>query len=219
MSGGVTRGGRIAGHLIDIGAISLSPDKPFTWTSGLRSPIYCDNRATLAHPRIRREITGALADLILETESPLDAVIGVATGAIAHAAFVAERLELPMGYIRSSPKGHGRRNRIEGFVQEGARVVVIEDLISTGGSSLSAVEGVRSAGMDVACTVAIFSYGFPSVHRAFEEAGLALKTLVDFSELLSVARSRTLLDDAGERVLQQWRSDPEAWSDRWELKE
>lgn len=216
MSRGLTRGGRIAGHLIDIGAISISPDKPFTWTSGLRSPIYCDNRATLAHPDIRREITASLAGFIQELESLPDAVIGVATGAIAHAAFVADRLDLPMGYIRSAPKGHGRRNRIEGFMQEGARVVIVEDLISTGGSSLSAVRGVQGAAMVVACTAAIFSYGFPSAHRAFEEAGLQLKTLVDFSDLLSVARSREMLDDAGERILRQWRSDPEAWSARWE---
>jgi orotate phosphoribosyltransferase len=192
--------------------VALSPDDPFTWASGLKSPIYCDNRATLAHPLIRSTIAAGFVRAIREKAAPVEAVIGVATGAIAHASFVAGEMSLPLGYVRSAAKQHGRRNLIEGYSKVGARVVVIEDLISTGGSSLAAVEGVREAGMDVAHVFAIFTYGFPFAHEAFEDAGVPLTTLVDFPQLLAVARSKGILDAGGESVLEEWSRDPKAWS-------
>jgi len=207
-----SRGQRIAKHLIQIGAVSFSPDKPFTWASGLRSPIYCDSRATLAHPEIRDEIAEGFVDLMRAGGRPVEAVIGIATGAIAHASFVAARSRLPLGYIRAAAKEHGKANRLEGFVREGARVAVIEDLISTGGSSLAAVAGVRDAGMDAAYVMAIFTYGFPFAHAAFDEAGVRLMTLVHLDDLISAARESGVLDREGEADLAAWAHDPRGWS-------
>jgi orotate phosphoribosyltransferase len=210
------RGLHIAKRLLEIEAVSLSPETPFTWASGLRSPIYCDNRATLAHPEIRREIAAAFSAVIESDAGQVDAVIGVATGAIAHAAFVAEHTGLPMGYIRSGAKQHGRRNRIEGFAREGSRVVVIEDLISTGGSSLAAVEGVREAGMEVIMVAAIFTYGFSFAHQSFEQSNVRLSTLVNLQDLIAAGQDSGSLNDNGVDILQSWRQDPKAWSKRFE---
>jgi orotate phosphoribosyltransferase len=206
------RGRRIAKYLIDIGAVTLSPDQPFTWASGLKSPIYCDNRATLAYPDIRNEIAQGFVELIGEGGYDVDAVVGVATGAIAHASFVAAKSGHPLGYIRSAAKEHGRGNRLEGFVRIGARVVVIEDLISTGGSSISAVKGVRESEMDVAAVLAIFTYGLPAADAAFQAADVNLTTLVNLGDLVSVARVEGVLDEAGEAALEAWVHDPQGWS-------
>lgn len=212
MSKSGNSGSRIAEHLIEIGAVTFSLEKPYTWASGLRSPIYCDNRATLAYPDIRNEIAEGFAQII-DQEGSVDAIVGVATGAIAHAAFVAKQTGMPMGYVRSKAKEHGRENRIEGFVRPEARVVVIEDLISTGRSSLSAVAGVREVGMSVVKVAAIFTYGFPFAHASFDEAGVPLETLLGLDDLLSVAIRMRLLDERQRTVLDEWRRDPKAWSE------
>ncbi len=212
MSTNEPRGVRIAEHLIEIGAVTFSLDKPFTWASGLRSPMYCDNRTTLAHPGIRDEIAQGFVDLMRADERPVEAVIGVATGAIAHASFVAARLRFPLGYVRAAAKEHGKGNCLEGFRREGARVAVIEDLISTGGSSLAAVSTVRDAGMDVAFVMAIFTYGFPFAHAAFDEAGVRLMTLVHLDDLILVALASGVLDREDEADLAAWKQDPKGWS-------
>lgn len=205
-------GQEIAAHLIRIGAVSFAPENPYTWASGLKSPIYCDNRATLAHPEVRDSIAVAFCNRIDEIRE-LDAIVGVATGAIAHASFAAEKCGLPMGYVRSAAKGHGKGNRIEGFLQHGARVAVIEDLISTGGSSLSAVSAVRDAGMDVVQVLAIFSYGFPFAADAFVEADVVLRSLVKFDDLVAAGVALGAINDSVIDILDAWRIDPVRWSD------
>jgi orotate phosphoribosyltransferase len=206
-------GARIARRLIDVGAVAISPAEPFVWASGLRSPIYCDNRLTLGYPEARSEIAEAFAARVRKFDPEVEAVIGVATGAIAHASFVAERTGLPLGYVRSEAKGHGKRNRLEGFARTGSRVVVIEDLVSTGGSSVAAVDGVRQAGMEVAGVLAIFSYGFASAEAAFSRADVELTSLATLFDLLTAAREEGMLDADSVALVEDWRRDPEGWSE------
>lgn len=203
---------RIARRLLDAGAVKLEPKDPFTWASGLRSPIYCDNRVLLSYPDARREVIDAMAEAA-GTIAGVDGVAGVATAGIPHGALLAERLDLPFIYVRSSAKSHGRRNQIEGRLEPGGRYLVVEDLISTGGSSLKAVETIREAGGEVAAALAIFTYEFPSAERAFQVAEVPLHTLSHYGALLEVASDRGSITEAEAQALREWRQDPRAWSD------
>ena len=204
----------VARRLLEVGAVKLQPHAPFTWASGLRSPIYCDNRVLLSYPAIRTEIIQALGGVAGAIEG-VQGVAGVATAGIPHGALLADRLRLPFIYIRSSAKEHGRRNRIEGRVTPGHRYLVVEDLISTGGSSLEAVEALRSAGGKAAATVAIFTYGFPVAQRAFGRADVPLHTLSDYATLLEEARASGSISAADAAALADWRQDPRAWSENF----
>lgn len=201
----------IASRLLSIGAVYLRPDQPFTWTSGLKSPIYCDNRVTMSHPAVRREIADAFAHVIRTNHPQAEVIAGTATAGIPHAAWVSERLDLPMIYVREKAKSHGRGNQIEGVLQPGQKVVVIEDLISTGGSSLKAAEAVRAAGGEVLGVVAIFTYQLPKAEARFAEAGVSLVTLSDYTALLEVAREKGVITASQEQVLSAWRQSPETF--------
>ncbi len=205
---------RLAADLLAIEAILLRPETPFTWSSGLKSPVYCDNRLTLAHPPVRRRIAEGFAEVIRAHALRPGVIAGTATAGIPHAAWLAERLDLPMAYVRSKAKGHGRENRIEGRVEKGQRAVLVEDLVSTGGSALGAVEALRTAGAEVAAVVAIFSYGLGEAERRFTEAGVKLRTLTDFEALLAVAEAEERLPANAVETLRAWRRDPEAWQRR-----
>jgi orotate phosphoribosyltransferase len=177
-------------YLLKIGAVKLSPNAPFTWASGKKSPIYCDNRLTLSYPEVRRLICQSFVDKIKDNFKDVEVIAGVATGGIAHGALVAEALGLPMIYVRDKPKGHGRMNLIEGHLEAGKRVVVIEDLISTGGSSLKAVDGIRESGGNVLGLLAIFTYGFEAAIKAFEAANCPFDTLTNFKSLLEELKAQ-----------------------------
>lgn len=205
----------IARDLLAVGAVTLRPDAPFTWASGLRAPVYCDNRLTLAVPEVRRRITEALADRVATESLAPDAVAGVATAGIPQAALLADRLGLPLAYVRAQAKGHGRRNRIEGRIEPGWRVVVVEDLISTGGSSLAAVEALREQGVEVAGVLAGFTYGFAEAEEAFAAAGVPLFALTTLEALLEEAERSGSLDRQQLASLRDWRRDPQAWSAGW----
>lgn len=205
----------LAGLLLQIKAVSLRPDEPFTWASGLKSPIYCDNRVTLSHPEVRTYLYEQMARLIHKEFPEAEVIAGVATGAIALAALVANELELPMVYVRSAAKEHGRQNLIEGELPHNSRVVVIEDLVSTGKSSLQAVDALREAGAQVLGMTAIFTYGFPAASNAFDEAHCMLHTLSDYDHLLKAALSRGTLTPSELKALEGWRLDPKKWSDQF----
>lgn len=192
-------------------AIILEPAKPFTWASGWQSPIYCDNRVTLSYPEIRNFIKLAFTRVIQRAFPSPDLVAGVATGAIAQGALVAEEMNLPFVYVRPSVKGHGRQNLIEGRLQPGQKVVVVEDLISTGGSSLKAVEALREAGAEVLGMVAIFSYGFPLAEDNFLQAAVSLHTLTDYHTLIDVALASGDIQPDQVNMLEEWRKNPEQW--------
>lgn len=206
------RARQLATHLLDIEAVLLRPEAPFTWASGLQSPIYCDNRLTMAHPPVRRAIRDGFAARIAAHDLSAEVIAGTATAGIPHAAWLAEALDAPMAYIRSSAKGHGRKNQIEGHIAPGQHVVVIEDLVSTGGSALDAVAAVRAAGAEVAAVLAIFSYGLDAATEAFADANVSLHTLTDFPTLLEVAVERGGLSEDELSTLEAWRRNPEAWS-------
>jgi len=197
----------LALELIRIGAVTFSPEKPFTWASGIRSPVYCDNRLTMSYPEIRRLITDGFQEALRSTHIEPDTVVGTATAGIPHAAWLADRLNLPMAYVRSSTKAHGRENRIEGVVEAGTEAVVVEDLISTGRSSLEAVTAVREASASVHLVLAIFSYGLPAAAGAFEAAGVDLISLTSFSHLTRVAQSEGLLEPDVVGRLEMWHSE------------
>ena len=201
----------VARELLRIGAVTLRPSDPFTWASGRLSPVYTDNRLTLSHPAVRDRIADGFAD-VAGGVAEVQAVSGTATAGIAHGALLADRLGLPFSYVRSSAKGHGKENRIEGRVEEGQRVVLVEDLVSTGGSVLSAAEALAAAGATVVAALAVFTYGFEDADRAFDGAGLSLHTLTDFETLARVAREDGALSDADLDALAAWRRDPAAWS-------
>ena len=196
---------QLARELLRIEAVRLRPDAPFTWASGLKSPIYTDNRIALAFPGVRSQIADGLAALARST-GDFDAVAGVATAGIPHAALVADRLGLPLAYVRSSAKAHGRQNRIEGRLTPKQRVVVVEDLISTGGSSLEAVEALRDAGVVVVATLAIFTYGFEAAGARFAEADCPLHTLTDYPTLIAEAQSSGYVNADQIRILEDWRT-------------
>ncbi|MDL2266280.1 orotate phosphoribosyltransferase [Parabacteroides sp. OttesenSCG-928-G21] len=194
-----------------IKAVKLQPANPFTWASGWKSPIYCDNRKTLSYPEIRSFIKIELARVISEKYENADAIAGVATGAIAQGALVADLLGLPFVYIRSTPKDHGLENLIEGELKPGSKVVVIEDLVSTGGSSLKAVQAVRNFGCEVVGMVAIFTHGFPVSMQQFEEAKVPLTTLSNYDAVIEVALQTNYIGKAEIATLQEWRKDPANW--------
>ena len=201
----------LAEKLLNISAIKLQPANPFVWASGWNSPIYTDNRRTLSYPDVRSFIKIELARTILEQFPEVDAIAGVATGAIAQGALVADMLNLPYAYVRSTPKDHGLENLIEGNLRQGSKVVVIEDLISTGKSSLKAVEALRNAGCEVVGMVALFTYGFPVAEENFAEAGVNLITLSNYNAMLDVALSINYIAQDDLETLRQWREDPANW--------
>jgi orotate phosphoribosyltransferase len=198
----------IATALLRINAVKLSPANPFTWASGWHSPIYCDNRRVLSHPTARAQVRDAFAELVRAKYPDAEVVAGVATGAIAHGVLVAEALGLPFIYVRSAAKGHGLENLIEGEYAAGQKVVVIEDLISTGGSSLKAVEALRSAGLEVMGMAAIFTYGFVNATQNFAEAKVELDTLSDYPTLIAIAEEQGYVKPADMEALKRWREDP-----------
>lgn len=201
----------LAEKLLSISAIKLQPELPFTWASGWNSPIYTDNRKTLSYPEIRNFIKVELCRVILENFERADVIAGVATGAIAQGALVADTLGLPYVYVRSTPKDHGLENLIEGNLKPGQKVVVIEDLISTGGSSLKAVQAIRNAGCEVVGMAAIFTYGFPVAEEAFDKAGVKLVTLSNYNTMLETALAGNYINEASLETLRQWRKDPANW--------
>lgn len=202
---------KIAESLLQIKAIKLDIKKPFTWASGWKSPIYCDNRITLSYPSIRNYIRQQFVKLIADEFGDVDVVAGVATGGIAHGVLVAQDLGLPFVYVRSSQKGHGLTNRIEGVIESGQSVIVVEDLISTGGSSLSAVEALRDAGANVKGLLAIFSYGFDVAEEHFKNAKCIFYTLSDYTHLLNQAVADDYIRENDLLKLNKWRTDPGSW--------
>lgn len=201
-----------ASKLLDIKAIKLQPKDPFTWASGWKSPFYCDNRKTLSFPEVRSYVKLELVHAILAHFPEATAVAGVATGAIAQGALVADELNLPFCYVRSKPKDHGMGNLIEGQLPEGAKVVVVEDLISTGGSSLKAVEALRQAGFEVVGMVASYTYGFPVAEEAFSAAQVKLVTLTDYEHVVSKALETGYIAAEDVETLHRWRKDPAHYS-------
>lgn len=202
---------KIAASLLQIKAIKLQPSNPFTWASGWKSPIYCDNRKTLSYPAIRSFICDSFVDLIKAKYPDVEVIAGVATGAIAHGMLVADKMNLPFIYVRSSAKEHGLGNQIEGFYQPGQKVVVVEDLISTGGSSLKAVKALREAGCEVLGMVAIFTYQFQKSVDAFAEANCTLDTLSNYSVLVDTAVKEDFIKTSDLDTLKKWRENPEVW--------
>ena len=202
---------QFAKKLMDIQAIKLQPNDPFTWASGWKSPIYTDNRKTLSFPQLRSFVKLELCHAIQENFPEAEAVAGVATGAIAQGALVADQLGLPYSYVRPKPKDHGMGNQVEGELKKGAKVIVVEDLISTGGSSLKAVEALRQYGVEVIGMVASFTYGFPVAEEAFREAGVRLVTLSDYNAVLEQAAETGYIKKEEIEVLNEWRKSPSTW--------
>lgn len=201
----------VAHYLLEIQAIRLQPEKPFTWASGWKSPIYCDNRLSLSYPEIRNAIKGNLVQAVKQSFPNTEAIAGVATAGIPQGALIADQLQLPFIYVRSKPKGHGMENMIEGKVVSNQKVVVVEDLISTGGSSLKAVEDLRNAGFEVLGMVAIFSYGFEVADKNFAEAGVPLVCLSNYDALLPQAVKENYIDHSTLSSLAEWRKNPSSW--------
>lgn len=197
--------------LMDIKAVLLRPQEPFTWASGWHSPIYCDNRRILSHPELRAQVAQWLADKAMELYPEAEVVAGVATGAIAHGVLAADRMQKPFVYVRPKPKDHGTGSQIEGELAPGKKVVVIEDLISTGMSSLAAVKALRDAGAQVLGMVAIFTYGFDLAAQRFEEDKVRLDTLSNYSALVDVASETGYISSAAKTLLHEWRENPSEW--------
>lgn len=202
----------IAKDLLKIEAVFLSPNDPFTWASGIKSPIYCDNRITMSYPMIRKEIAQGLADQIKENYPEVEVIAGTATAGIPHAAWVADILDLPMVYIRSKAKEHGKGNQIEGRISEGQKMVIIEDLISTGGSVLEAAEAAKREGADVLGVAAIFTYELPKGKENFAAHGIDLLTLTNYSTLLEAALESQYIEEKDLDLLKEWKQNPEAWN-------
>jgi len=201
----------VAEKLLKIKAVKLQPANPFTWASGWKSPIYCDNRKTFSYPAVRTFIKLELARIISEKYEDANAIAGVATGAIAQGALVADILGLPFVYVRSAPKGHGLENLIEGELKPGSKVVVVEDLVSTGGSSLKAVEAIRNFGCEVVGMLAVFTYGFPIAEQQFKKAKVTLTTLSNYDVVIDEALKTNSIDESDVAVLREWRKDPANW--------
>ncbi len=202
---------KVAENLLQIKAIKLSPSQPFTWASGWKSPIYCDNRITLSYPKIRTFIRQEFTRLINQEFGAPDVIAGVATGGIPQGVLVAQDLGLPFVYVRQSEKSHGLGNIIEGVVEQGQSVIVVEDLISTGGSSLKAIEALRKAGCVVKGMVAIFTYKFPQAEQAFNDAKVRLLTLSDYETLIEIALEHNYIQQKDMESLVAWRRDPANW--------
>lgn len=206
-----TTAAKVAEFLLEISAIKLNPEQPFTWTSGWKSPIYSDNRLTLSFPEVRGFIKSSLGQLIQQQFSGTEAIIGVATAGIAPGALVADYLNLPFGYVRSEAKKHGMGKQIEGSIQPGTKVVVVEDLVSTGKSSIHAVEVLKAAGCEVLGLVAIFTYGFPLASESFRNAGCPFYALSNYEALIPVAIQKGVVREDQMDLLAQWRKSPESW--------
>jgi orotate phosphoribosyltransferase len=202
---------KIAEYLLQIKAIKLQPSNPFTWASGWKSPIYCDNRKTLSFPEVRSYIRDSFASLVKELYPGAEIIAGVATGAIPHGALAADQLGLPFIYVRSGAKEHGLGNQIEGYYEKGRKVVVIEDLISTGGSSLNAVKALREAGCEVLGMVAIFTYEFKKAADSFEAESCRLNTLCNYTVLIDTAVKTGYVTESDVETLKKWRTDPSVW--------
>ncbi|WP_226528237.1 orotate phosphoribosyltransferase [Metabacillus niabensis] len=203
----------IAKHLLEIKAVYLQPNDPFTWSSGLKSPIYCDNRLTLSFPSIRTDIAEGLSALIKDYYPEVEVVAGTATAGIPHAAWVSDKLNLPMCYVRSKAKGHGKGNQIEGKVSEHQKVVVVEDLISTGGSAITAVEALRAAGCEVLGVVSIFTYDLALGKSKLNEANIKNHSLCDYDTLVEVAAKEGYVTEQDINKLKMWRENPA--SEKW----
>jgi orotate phosphoribosyltransferase len=201
-----------AEKLLQADAVRLSPEKPFTWASGWKSPIYCDNRKVLSHPFIRDYIKSELCNVAFEKFGSADLVAGVATAGIAWGAMVADQLKLPFIYVRPKPKEHGLGNQIEGAFQQGQKAVIIEDLVSTGKSSLQVVDVLKQAGVEVIGMISIFNYRFTIAKEAFEKAGVELFSLTDYPNLLQLAEKRGIVQADQQEILLNWRNDPANWS-------
>ncbi len=202
----------IAQYLLEIKAVKLQPQQPFTWASGWKSPIYCDNRKTLSYPTIRNFVKESFADVIKKQFIGVEIIAGVATAGIPHAALIADAMGLPMIYVRSEAKKHGLTNMIEGNLEAGKKVVVIEDLISTGGSSLKCVSALKEAGADVLGLAAIFSYGFETAVEQFRTANCPYITLSDYNHLIETALEMSYVKTEDLDTLKQWRLDPSVWN-------
>ncbi|MDR4946323.1 orotate phosphoribosyltransferase [Neobacillus cucumis] len=205
----------IAEKLLEINAVALKPEEPFTWTSGLRSPIYCDNRLTLSYPEVRKAIASGLKQLIQDHFPGTEVVAGTATAGIPHAAWVSDLMDLPMCYVRSKAKGHGKGNQIEGKAEAGQKVVVVEDLISTGGSVVTAVNALKEAGCEVLGVVSIFTYGLEKGKQVFEEEKITSFSLTDFSTLIEVAIDKGYVSAENQESLLEWSKDTAAWSQKF----
>ena len=202
----------VAKNLLDINAVTLKPDEPFTWASGMHAQIYTDNRLTISYPFVRRNIAVGMTELIKHHLDDVDVIAGVATAGIPHAAYVAERLQKPLVYVRSKPKDHGRGRQIEGVLKAGQKVVVIDDLLSTGGSALKAVKAVEEAGGDVIGVVSIFSYQLKALDDNFKEAGLPYYSVTNYTTLIETAKQNQMISDDQLASLHAWRQDPAQWS-------
>lgn len=202
----------IALELLDVGAIQIRPTKPFTWASGWKSPIYCDNRLSLSFPETRSIIKHYLADVIRSKYPEAEAIAGVATAGIAQGVLVAESLDLPFMYVRSAAKGHGMENLVEGKLEKGQKIVLVEDLVSTGGSSIKAAEALQAAGAEVLGMAAIFTYGFDLAVDNFNKAGIKLLCLSDYPHLLEEALAKELIQKDELETLKKWRANPSEWS-------
>lgn len=203
---------RVAKALLDIHAVTLNPDQPFTWASGLKSPIYTDNRLTISYPEVRQAIFNGMVEQIKLHFSAADVIAGTATAGIPHAAWVAQNMELPMIYVRTKPKDHGQGKQIEGVLKEGQKVVVIDDLISTGGSVLNAVQAVNNAGGKVIGVVSVFTYDLPAAEQNFMANGLKYYSVTDYMTLIKVAKENNQISADHLKSLQEWRKDPLSWS-------
>ena len=199
-------------YLTQINAIKLNTKKPFTWTSGIKSPIYCDNRLILSFPNVRKFVADKMTEIVENKYGKDICIAGVATGAIAIGAMIAERLNLPYAYVRPEPKEHGLKNQIEGNIKNGSNVVVIEDLISTGKSSLNAINALKSEGYNVMGMLSIFSYNFQFTNKKFEDENISINSLSDYNSLVNLIQSEGTLDSNEIRRLKKWREDPKTWS-------
>ena len=199
-------------YLTQINAIKLNTKKPFTWTSGIKSPIYCDNRLILSFPNVRKFVADKMTDIVENKYGKDISIAGVATGAIAIGAMIAERLNLPYAYVRPEPKEHGLKNQIEGNIKKGSNIVVIEDLISTGKSSLNAINALKSEGYNVMGMLSIFSYNFQFANKKFEDENISINSLSDYNSLVNLIQSEGTLDSNEIRRLKKWRENPKTWS-------
>lgn len=199
-------------YLTQINAIKLNTKKPFTWTSGIRSPIYCDNRLLLSYPEIRKFIADRMSEIIANKYGQKISITGVATGAIAIGAMIAERLDSPYSYVRPEPKGHGLKNQIEGYIEKGSKLVVIEDLISTGKSSLKAIKALRNKNLNVVGMLSVFSYNFDFANERFEKENISINSLADYNTLVEMIIAEGSITYAESNRLMEWRKDPQSWS-------
>jgi orotate phosphoribosyltransferase len=201
----------LAKQLLEIKAVFLNPSEPFTWSSGIQSPIYCDNRLTMSYPEVRREISKGLVEIIQRQYPDVEVIAGTATAGIPHAAWVSERLDLPMCYVRSKPKAHGKGKQIEGYVKKGQKVVVVEDLISTGGSCITAVNALREAGCEVLGVAAIFTYELDKGIELLENAEVEAHAISDYTSMLETALELNVIQEDELESLKEWKKNPEVW--------